>query len=86
MVADDPEDPGAIRLAGQGHVEASGHEFEQAWQQGGIVDISAVRGVEVTARAGVNADAGAVRGRKSRQREVVEIDEPVKQLALTDRA
>ena len=65
MVADDLEHPAAILFAGQGHVEASGHELEQARQQRGVVDVGAVRGVEVTAWARVNADARAVLSRKS---------------------
>ena len=47
----------AIRLAGQRDVEAADHQLEQARKQRGIVDIGAVRGVAVAARARVHADA-----------------------------
>ena len=65
MVADDSEDPDGILLPGQGNEEASGHELEQARKQRGIVNVGAVRGVEVTAWTRVHADARAVLSGKS---------------------
>ncbi|WP_159031802.1 hypothetical protein [Streptomyces lydicus] len=51
---------GAFRvwLAGQGEVEAAGLEAEQLRQQVPVVDVEAVRGILVGARAAVDADPG----------------------------
>jgi hypothetical protein len=55
--------------------------LEEAGQQLGVVDVGAVGGVAVAARAGVDADAPAVLGREAREGEVVQVDEAVEQLA-----
>ena len=46
----------AVPLAGQRDVEVAGLQLEQAGQQLRVVDVGAVRGIAVAARAGVHAD------------------------------
>jgi len=56
-------------------------QLKQAGQQFGIVDVGAVRRVQIAAGAGVHADALALVGGKSRERQVVQIDEAMQQPA-----
>jgi hypothetical protein len=53
---DGAQDPRAARLAGQLDVEGTGVQAEQGGPQRSVVDVGAVRGVLIAARAGVHAD------------------------------
>ena len=68
-------------LAGEGDVEVPDHQLEEAGQQLGVIDVPAVGRVAVAAGAGVDADAPAVLGGEPRQRQVVQVDEAVEELA-----
>ena len=81
VLADDLQDAGAVLLARQGDVEVPDLQLEQAGQQLGVIDVAAVGRVAVAAGAGVDADALAVLGGEPRQREVVQVDEAVQQVA-----
>jgi hypothetical protein len=52
----------AVRLAGQLYAERAGVQPEQGRQQRGVVDIGAVGGVLIAARAGMRADPLALLG------------------------
>ncbi len=80
MFADDPEDVGAVPLARESDVEAPRLQLEQAGQQLGVVDVRAVRRMEIVPRAGMDPDAPACFGRETREREVVQVDEAVEQI------
>ncbi len=81
VVADDFEDARAVAIAGEGNVEIADFQFKQTREQLGVVHLRAVRGIAIAARTGVNPESLALVGGKSRQGEVVEIDEAVQQLA-----
>ena len=57
VLADDLQHALAVALAGERDVEVADLQLEQARQQLGVVDVGAVRGIAVAARAGVHADA-----------------------------
>ena len=71
----------AVRLARQGDVEVPDLQLEQAGQQLGVIDVGAVGRVAVAAGAGVHADPLPLLGGEPRQRQVVQVDEAVQQLA-----
>lgn len=75
MFGDDGEHFLRLRLAGELEVEAAGLELEQLREQRGVVDVEAVRGVLVAARAGVDVDPGAFGLGEPVEDLVVEFDE-----------
>ena len=81
VLADDLQHANAVGLARQRHVEMSGVQLEEARQQLRVVHVGAVRGIAVASRTGVNADTLPLLGREPGQREVVQIDEALKQVA-----
>src|SRR6202165_1594769 len=68
-------------LARNRDVEISRLQRKQAGQQLGIVDIGAVRRIEIISRAGVDTDAPALLRREPRQREVVQVNEAVEKIS-----
>ena len=81
VIGEDGEDLVRFGLAGELHVEGAGLEPEQDGQQGRVVHVKTVRGVLVTAGAGVYADPGLLGGGEAFQDPVVERDELVQQSA-----
>ena len=86
VLADDLQDADAVLLARQGDVEIPDLQLEQAGQQLGIIHVGAVGRIAVAAGAGVHADALAVLGGEPRERQIVQVDEAVEQLARTGRS
>ena len=80
VLGDGAQDAGAVRLAGQLDVEGASIQAEQAGQQCGVVDVGAVGGVLVAARAGMHADPLALLGGELLKHLVVQIDERTQQL------
>src|ERR1700676_1446372 len=70
----------AVRFSGKRDVEVSRLQFKQAGQQLSVIDIRAVRRIEVISRAGMDPDAPALFGREPRKREIVEVNEAVKEM------
>src|ERR1700685_3165388 len=81
MVVDHPEHAVAVPLVREGDVKAPNGELKQARQELRIIDVPAVRRVAIAAGAGMNADALSLLDGKPRQREVVQLDEIVQEIA-----
>src|SRR6202171_1812631 len=81
VFAYDFQDMPAIPLTRKRDVEISRLQRKQAGQQLCIVDIGAVRRIEIISRAGVDTDAPALLRREPRQREVVQVDEAVEKIS-----
>ena len=60
MLLNDLEDAAAIRLAREGDVEISRLQLKQAGQQLCVINIGAVRRIEVIPRAGMDPNALAL--------------------------
>ena len=81
VAAEDLQHVDAIGLAGERDVEPPGAELQQAWEQVGVVDVGAVGRVAVAARARVHAHARSFGRGQAAQRQVVQVDEAVQQVA-----
>src|SRR5207237_6249561 len=55
-------------------------QFKQAGQQLSVIDIRAMRRIEIISRAGMDPDAPALFGREPRKGEIVEVNEAVKEM------
>src|SRR5256885_5894878 len=80
VFAYDFQDVRAVTLSGKRDVEVSRLQFKQAGQQFSVIDIRAVRRIEIISRAGMDPDAAALFGREPRQREIIEVNEAVKEM------
>src|SRR6202011_2457539 len=74
------QDLTAVPLARQRYVETVHIQGKQAGQQLCVIDIRAVRGIEIIPGAGVDPDAPALFWREPRQREIVQLNEAVKEM------
>src|SRR5258708_9126541 len=70
----------AVPLTRKRDVEISRLQLKQAGQQLRIIDIRAVRRIEIIPRAGMDPDAPALFLREPRQREIVEVNEAVEEV------
>ncbi len=70
----------AVPLTRQRDVEISRLQLKQAGQQLCVIDIRAMRRIEIIPRAGMDPDAPALFWREPRQREIVEVNEAVKEV------
>ena len=80
VVPDDLQDTDPILLACQCNVKTPRLEFEQTGQQLSVVDVGAVRRVEIPAGTSVHTYAAALFGGESREGKIVEIDETVEKI------
>src|SRR5207245_6475782 len=80
VFADDLQGAPPVRLGRKRDVEIPSLQLEQGRQQLRVVDVRAVCGTEIIARARVDADAPALVRRKAREREIVQIDEAVQKM------
>ncbi len=81
VFADDLQDLPAVPLPCKRDVEISHLQPKQAGQQLRIIDIRAVRRIEIASRAGMDPDAPALLWREPRQRKVVQVDEAVEKIS-----
>src|SRR5262245_66601129 len=81
VLAYDVQDLRAVAFAGKRDIEMSRLQLEQARQQLCVIDICAMRGIEIASRAGMDADPLALLRREPRQHQIVELDEAVEEMA-----
>ena len=80
-LGDDPQDAFLIWLAGHLEIETASLQFKEIGQQRSVVDVGAVCGVVVTARADVNADALPFAAGEAIENLIVECDEASQETA-----
>jgi hypothetical protein len=78
---DDAEDAFAVWLAGHLEIEAADIQMEQIGQQAGVVDVGAMSGIAVAARANMDTDAVTVGYAEAVEDLVVEVDEGAQETA-----
>src|SRR5260370_39617066 len=69
-----------VVLTGERNIKIACLQLEQLGQQICVVDLGAVRRMQIPSGTGVDPDALALLWRETREREVVQVDETVKEL------